>query len=226
MSGQKTDKIGVLIVDDQRLIRDGIASILALFDDIQVLETAKDGTEAMELARKLKPDVILMDIRMPETDGIQAAASLRSEGNQAAIIMLTTFDDQEYIVKAMKAGAAGYLLKDLPPEDLHSAIISTSKGGFHSTSAVMQKLSALLAPSPAPRQMSAAEQACYQQLSPKERDIVALIGEGATNAEIASELGLTEGTVRNYVSSILDVMGFRDRIRIALFAAENGLTEA
>jgi len=228
-------RIRILIADDQRLVRDGIASILTLFEDLEVCASAANGEEAVWKARRSTPDVALLDIRMPGMDGITAADTILKEGTAAAVIMLSTFDDEEYIVKALRTGAAGYLLKDLPPEELHRAILTVYRGGFQSTTAVMGKIQGRLQPrTPGTKEQPGASQApgiaheveelgFFNTLTPREKDVLALIGQGATNYEIAVELGLSEGTVKNYVSGILDSMGFRDRIQAALFAARQGL---
>ncbi|MCF7929281.1 MAG: response regulator transcription factor [Spirochaetales bacterium] len=213
--------IKVLVADDQRLVRDGIASILSLFEDIEVCAVASDGGESVEKARTSKPDVALLDIRMPVLDGIAAAETMLREKTAGAALMLTTFDDEEYIVKAVRAGASGYLLKDLPSEELHQAITTVHKGGFLSTQAIMGKVQNHIQTSDS---SDAQALRLYAPLSRREKDILKLVGEGATNQEIAAELGLSEGTVKNYISGILDNMGFRDRIQAALFASRNGLS--
>ncbi|MDY7028694.1 MAG: response regulator transcription factor [Spirochaetota bacterium] len=230
-------RIKILVVDDQRLVRDGIASILSLYDDIDVCGTASDGEQAVTAAKELNPDIVLLDIRMPRMDGIQTAEQILSSRTAGAVLMLTTFDDEEYVVKALKAGASGYLLKDLPPEELHTAITTVHSGGFQSTSAVMGKLRGALQFDPRADAREADYKEfhsgtdeqdtimleTYQSLTNREKEVLALIGEGATNYEIAVELGLSEGTVKNYVSGLLDTMGFRDRIQAAIFAARRSL---
>lgn len=210
-------RIRVLIADDQRLVRDGITSILSLFDDLEVCASAADGEEALREARRTTPDVALLDIRMPVMDGISAADRILKENTAGSVIMLTTFDDEEYIIKALRTGAAGYLLKDLPPEELHQAIITVYRGGFQSTTTIMGKILGRLQPERTRQDPKSPD--FYASLTPREKDVLTLIGQGATNYEIALELGLSEGTVKNYVSGILDSMGFRDRIQAALFAA-------
>jgi len=220
-------KIKVLVADDQRLVRDGIASLLGLDEEILVVGTAENGKEAVALARQCRPDVCLLDIRMPVMDGIAALEQIRAEGTSPYIVMLTTFDDKEYIVRSLRSGAVGYLLKDLPSEDLARAIKQVVKGVFLANGEVMNKLlGSLQSPQDVDKELSsdAAALGQYNFLTERERNVLALVGEGLTNSEIAEALSLSEGTVKNYISSILTTLGFRDRIQAALFAARNGLT--
>ncbi|MBN1647598.1 MAG: response regulator transcription factor [Spirochaetales bacterium] len=211
--------IKVLIVDDQRLVREGIASILKLYDDIDVCSVAADGEEAVRAARKYYPAVVLMDIQMPVKDGISATAEILADRTAKAVIMLTTFDDEEFIVKALRTGAAGYLMKDLPPDELHQAIQVANNGGFQSTTGIMGKLQQVIATRyDTVFQDRSDHDKIIQKLTSRERDVLRCIGQGLTNYEISMELGLSKGTVKNYVSNILDSMGFRDRIQAALFA--------
>lgn len=222
----KEDKkpIRLLIADDQRLVLDGIGSILSLYDEIEVCSLCANGEEAVQEAEAQQPDVALLDVRMPVMDGISAAEIIIQRKLAKAVIMLTTFDDKEYIIKALRAGAAGYLLKNLPPEELLRAIKTVNAGGFQSTLTIMGKLREDI-PSTEHQaiQESQGEKQRLSVLSHRELDVLSLIGEGASNSEIATELGLSEGTVKNYVSGILDRMGFRDRIQAALYAARNHL---
>ena len=220
-------KIKVLVVDDQRLVRDGIASLLGLDDEISVIGTAENGKEALALARELKPDVCLLDIQMPVMDGISTLERIRAEGIVPYVVMLTTFDDREYIVRSLRSGAVGYLLKDLPSEEFVRAIKQVVKGVFLANGEVMSKLlGSLKAEEDSEKNLdldsNALEQ--YNFLTLREQKVLSLLGTGATNSEIADILSLSEGTVKNYVSSILTTLGFRDRIQTALFAARNGLT--
>ncbi|MEN6490502.1 MAG: response regulator transcription factor [Rectinema sp.] len=219
-------KIKVLVADDQRLVRDGIASLLGLDEEILDVGTAENGKEAVALARQCRPDVCLLDIRMPIMDGISALEHIRAEGTSQYIVMLTTFDDREYIVRSIRSGADGYLLKDLPSEDLVRAIKQVVKGVFLANGEVMNKLlGSLQSLQDEEKELSsdamALEQCSY--LTERERHVLALVGEGLTNSEIAETLSLSEGTVKNYISNILTTLGFRDRIQAALFAARNGL---
>ena len=210
-------QVRVLVVDDQRLIRDGIASLLSIRPGIEVVGTAVDGRDAVAKALELGPDVVLMDVRMPEMDGVEAVAVLRGRAPECRVVMLTTFDDEEYVVQALRAGAHGYLLKDLPAEELAHAVRLAHAGVTQLDSAVARHLTAALRP-PAP---AAAPPAVA--LSPRETDILRLLARGHTNREIAARLYLSEGTVKNHVSRILGRLGLRDRTQAALRARDLGL---
>lgn len=213
--------IRILIVDDQRLVREGIASLLDLQEDIDVVGTAVDGEEAVEKALKSEPDVILMDVRMPNKDGIEAAREISAARPETHILMLTTFDDEEYIVKSLRAGAAGYLLKDMPAEDLAQAVRMIGAGISQLAPSVTQKLLAQI--QEAPRAVPDSPPEIDHNLTEREMDVLRLIATGATNKEIADELVVSEGTVKNHVSSILSRLGLRDRIQAALYAYEHNL---
>jgi len=232
---ESNKKIRVLLADDQRLVRDGIASLLGLDEEIEVVGEAENGLEAVELARTLKPDVCLLDIRMPLMDGISALERIRREGNCPFIVMLTTFDDREYVVRSLRAGAVGYLLKDLPSEELSKAVKQVVNGVFLANGTVMKTLIGVLdevrrgSPDAAANSGEAEGDsfALSQRatLSEREREILSLLGEGFTNSEIADSLSLSEGTVKNYISNILTHLGFRDRVQAALFAARHKLQQ-
>jgi DNA-binding NarL/FixJ family response regulator len=215
--------ITVLVVDDQRLVREGIASLLDIQDGVTVVGTAVDGQEAVEKAIDLAPDIVLMDVRMPVLDGIAATRQIRQHLPACQILMLTTFDDDEYIIKSLEAGARGYLLKDIPADDLASAIRLTHAGIYQLAPTVAGKLigqlGAKLAPPPAPPAATPIE----HDLTERELEVLRLIATGATNREIAEKLVVSEGTVKNHVSSILSRLGLRDRIQAALYAHEHNL---
>ncbi|MDQ0955173.1 DNA-binding NarL/FixJ family response regulator [Streptomyces phaeochromogenes] len=210
--------VRVLVVDDQRLIRDGIASLLAIRPGIAVVGTAVDGRDAVAKALELGPDVVLMDVRMPEMDGIEAVAVLRGRAPGCRVVMLTTFEDEEYVVQALRAGAHGYLLKDLPAEELAHAVRLAHAGVTQLDSSVARHLTASL---PAPTPNSTEPVAAV--LSPRETDILRLVAQGHTNREIAARLYLSEGTVKNHVSRILTRLALRDRTQAALRARDLGL---
>ncbi|WP_405925814.1 response regulator [Streptomyces sp. NBC_00035] len=211
-------RVRVLVVDDQRLIRDGIASLLSIRPGIEVVGTAVDGRDAVAKTLELGPDVVLMDVRMPEMDGVEAVAVLRGRVPECRVVMLTTFDDEEYVVQALRAGAHGYLLKDLPAEELAQAVRLAHAGVTQLDSTVARHLTAAL-PSPTP----VAKPAPAVSLSPRETDILRLLAHGHTNREIAARLYLSEGTVKNHVSRILSRLALRDRTQAALRARDLGL---
>ncbi|MER6957518.1 MULTISPECIES: response regulator transcription factor [unclassified Streptomyces] len=209
--------VRVLVVDDQRLIRDGIASLLSIRPGIEVVGTAVDGRDAVAKTLEREPDVVLMDVRMPTMDGVEAVAVLRDRAPECRVVMLTTFDDEEYVVQALRAGAHGYLLKDLPAEELARAVRLAHAGVTQLDSSVARRLTAFL-----PHPESAAE-APAVSLSPRETDILRLVAHGHTNREIAARLYLSEGTVKNHVSRILKRLALRDRTQAALRARDLGL---
>ncbi|HBX71148.1 MAG TPA: DNA-binding response regulator [Chloroflexi bacterium] len=213
--------IRLLLVDDQRLMRDGLRTLLELESDFEVVGEAENGAQALESYRQLTPDVILMDIRMPQMDGVEATRRLREIDPEARVIILTTFDDNEYVFEGLRAGALGYLLKDVSSDELADAIRKVAAGGSMIEPSVARKVIAefaRLAP-PTPQ----ATQELIEPLSEREIEILTLVSRGLTNKEIATKLYLAEGTVKNYVTSILQKIGARDRTQAALRARELGL---
>lgn len=225
--------VRVLIVDDQQLMRDGISSLLGIQDGIEIIGTASHGQEAIEQALALIPDVILMDVRMPVMNGITATEQIHRQLPTCQILMLTTFDDEEDIIKALIAGASGYLLKDIPSEDLAQAVRLAHRGIYQLEPSIAGKLVGALhkkqvGPAPAtstPSSKDASARAIAAQfdLTEREMEVLQLIATGATNREIAEELVVSEGTVKNHVSNILSRLGLRDRTQAAIFARENNL---
>ena len=215
------NNITVLIVDDQRLIREGIASLLGIQEGVTVVGTAVDGQEAIAKAQELQPDVVLMDIRMPVMDGMAATARIRQQQPGCQVLMLTTFDDEEYIVKSLQAGASGYLLKDIPAADLAQAVRLTHTGIYQLDPSVAGKLVGALGKSS--EKETAVPPPIQHNLTDRELEVLRLIATGATNREIAAQLVVSEGTVKNHVSSILSTLGLRDRIQAALYAHEHHL---
>jgi len=216
-----SEKIKVLIVDDQQLVRDGIKALLEIKDDFDIVGTASDGQQAMEILQKTPTDVVLMDIRMPGIGGIEATRQIRQMNKDIRIIMLTTFNNDDYIVKAIKAGANGYLLKDIPKDDLAEAIRLAYRGvsQFSSDTIGMLVERNLLRDtdiSPEPEEEIAL-------LNEKEYEILCMIAEGYSNREIAEELFFTEGTVKNYVSKVLNTLHLRDRVQAAIYAVQHHL---
>ncbi len=213
-----SDDVRVLVVDDQRLIRDGIASLLGLQPGITVVGTAANGREAVEQAVTLQPDVVLMDVRMPEVDGLTALTTIRRRAPGCRVVMLTTFDDEEYVVPALRAGATGYLLKDLPAPELAGAVRMAHAGVAQLDPAAAARVTAALTRSGTDREPTGG-----QPLTARELDVLRLIARGATNREIATRLSLSEGTVKNHISRMLTRLGLRDRTQAALYAREHGL---
>jgi DNA-binding NarL/FixJ family response regulator len=215
--------VTVLVADDQRLVREGIASLLDIQEGISVVGEAVNGQEAIEKALALRPDVILMDVRMPVMDGIVATAHIHRQLPGCQIIMLTTFDDEEYIVKALSAGAVGYLLKDIPASQLARAAQLAHSGIYQLEPSVAGKLIGMLSSAPFDRSTLPSAPPADIDLTERELEVLRLIGTGATNREIADKLVVREGTVKNHVSSILSRLGLRDRTQAALYAHEHRL---
>jgi len=216
-----TETIRLLLVDDQRLMRDGLRILLELETDFDVVGEAENGVQALEAYRQLSPDVILMDIRMPEMDGVEATRRLRESDPNAKVIILTTFDDNEYVFEGLRAGALGYLLKDVSGDELADAIRKVAAGGSMIEPSVARKVVAEFARL-APATPEAKED-LIEPLSDREIEILKLVSQGLTNKEIANKLFLAEGTVKNYVTSILQKIDARDRTQAAIRARELGL---
>ena len=220
MTDAGSNTVRVLVVDDQRLMREGIASLLDIQPGLQVVGTAGNGQEALAQAAALEPDVVLMDVRMPVMDGVAAAAALRAQRPACVVLMLTTFDDEDYVVKALQAGARGYLLKDTPAADLAQAIRLALAGIYQLDPGVAGKLVGGLGRGPAPE---AAAPSPAMPLTERELGVLRLIARGATNREIAEKLVISEGTVKNHISSILSRLGLRDRTEAAIYAHQHRL---
>lgn len=212
------NSVRVLVVDDQHLVREGIASLLSVQDGLEVIGTAANGLEALERTRELQPDVVLMDVRMPELDGVQATAKLRLEHPNVQVVMLTTFDDETYVREALAAGAIGYILKNIPSADLAEAVQSAHRGIYQLDPAAMHRLAK---PEPKPARTERA----LDELTSRELEVLKLVARGITNREIAVRLQVSEGTVKNHVSNILSRLGLKDRTQAAVHAVEHGLLE-
>ena len=210
--------IRVVVADDQGLVRAGLCSILATQPDIEVVGQAADGDEAVRVVRDAEPDVALMDVRMPGTDGIEAARRLA--GSSARILMLTTFDMDEYVYAAMKAGACGFLLKDAPPESLVEAVRAAARGDALLAPAITRRLVEEFVRRPAP---GATSPEALAPLTPRERDVLAEVAHGHSNAEIAGRLFLSEATVKTHVTRMLTKLHLRDRAQAVVLAYESGL---
>jgi len=206
--------IRILLVDDQHIIREGLKTMLESNPDMQIIGEAENGQQAIAQLSTLKPDVILMDVRMPVMDGVAATQAIAQQHPTAKILILTTFDDDEYVSQAMRMGAKGYLLKDTEPEELSLAIRSVYRGHTQLGPGLFEKaLSPVTAASPAPLPPLG-----IAQLTARELQVLKLIASGANNREIAESLFLSENTVKNYVTTILSCLNLRDRTQAALFA--------
>lgn len=215
------EKVRILLVDDQRLMREGLRTLLELEPDLQVAGEAGDGQAALDAYAALAPHVVLMDIRMPGMDGVEATRRLRERWPQARVIILTTFDDDASVFEGLRAGALGYLLKDVSGHDLAEAVRTVAGGGALIEPSVARRVLAefaRLAPPARPPDAGLAE-----PFSEREKEIVRLLAAGLSNREIGDRLCLAEGTVKNYVTSILGKLGARDRTQAALRAREMGL---
>ena len=210
-------RIRIVIADDQTLVREGLAALLALVPDMAVVGMAADGRAALALAAEQSPDVVLMDVRMPGMDGVTATREICARHPATRVIVLTTFDNDEYVFEALRAGAAGYLLKNADPDHLGAAIRAVHAGDSVLDPAVTQKVIRRAT------RLGAAEPALTERLTPRERDVLRLIAAGAANTEIATRLCLTEGTVKNHVSHILGKLDARDRAHAVCLAVEGGM---
>lgn len=208
--------IHVLLVDDQSLIRQGLRALLELEPDLQVVGEAENGQTAILLVEKLQPDVVLMDVRMPIVDGVAATREIGQRFAHTKVLMLTTFDNDEYLATALRYGAMGYLLKDTPSEELAAAIRSVHKGYTQLGPGLVGKIMAKV-PATTPL-ISANSLHDWTELTPREQEVLRLIAKGASNREIAQSLYISEGTVKNHVTNILNRLGLRDRTQAAIFA--------
>lgn len=212
-------RVRVLIVDDQTLFRAGLRTLLATQPELDVVGEASDGQEALLVADRVRPDVVLMDLKMPNVDGVAATRRLRVRLPSCRVVALTTFEDDALVFEALRAGAVGYLLKDAPVAQLVAATLAAARGESvlqpSVASKVLAKLSQLSDPTPADASLLA-------QLTEREREVLRLLGRGASNKEIASALFVAEGTVKNHVTNILTKLGVSDRTQAALRARELG----
>ncbi len=213
--------ITVAVVDDQALVRRGFAMVLEHQPDIEVVAEAGTGREAIEVARRHRPDVVLMDIRMPVLDGLAATAEIVGSADwPVKVIILTTFDPDEYVYRALQAGASGFILKDIPPEDLAPAIRTVADGGGLLDPSITRRLIGRFARALAEDTAAARR---LDTLTDRERDVLVELARGATNAEISEGLFIGAATVKTHVSSVLTKLGLRDRAQAVVFAYESGL---
>jgi DNA-binding NarL/FixJ family response regulator len=215
------DPIRILLVDDQRLMREGLRILLELESGLEIVGEAGDGQAGLDAYEALRPDVVLMDVRMPGMDGVEATWRLRERWPDARVVILTTFDDDEYVFEGLRAGAMGYLLKDVSGHDLAEAVRTVAAGGVLIEPSVARKVVAEFARVAPPAR--AADAGLAEPLTEREREILELLALGLNNREIADRLGLASGTVKNYVTTILQKLGVRDRTQAAIRARELGL---
>ncbi|WP_299948528.1 response regulator transcription factor [uncultured Microbulbifer sp.] len=214
----------VMVVDDQALVRRGFALVLDNEPDIEVVAEAGTGIEAIEAARQRQPDIILMDIRMPEMDGLEATARILEAGDATCrVIILTTFDPDEYVFRALRAGASGFVLKDIPPEALVEAVRTVADGGAMLAPAITKRLISQFVQKLGTGRNLAER---LERLTTREREVLAVISDGKSNAEIAEALFIGSATVKTHVSSLLSKLGLRDRAQAVVFAYECGLATA
>jgi DNA-binding NarL/FixJ family response regulator len=212
----------VLIADDDDLMRAGLAELLSADASIEIAGEASSGREAVERARRARPDVVLMDVRMPDLDGIAATRELTRVAPAVRVLILTTFEQDDYVFGALRAGASGFLLKRTRPETLIAAVHTIAAGEALLSPSVTRRVIDRMAQQPTP---NLTDQAGLDALTPREREILGLIARGLSNREIATELTVEESTIRTHVKRILAKLGLRDRIQIVIFAYENGLNQ-
>jgi DNA-binding NarL/FixJ family response regulator len=211
----------LVIVDDQGMVRAGFRSLLEGEADLEVVGEAANGEEALDVVRRLRPDVTLMDIRMPVLDGLAATRTLVEEGVPTRVLVLTTFDLDEYVFEALRAGASGFLLKDAPAEELASAIRVVSAGDSLLAPGVTRRvIDAFVRRAPTP---SRAADPALSRLTPRELEVLGLLARGLSNSDIGQRLFVSEATTKTHVSNVLGKLGLRDRVQAVIFAYENGV---
>jgi DNA-binding NarL/FixJ family response regulator len=210
----------VLIADDEDLMRAGLVELLGADPEIEIVGEAATGREAVERARRLNPDVVLMDVRMPDLDGIGATRELARAVPEARVLILTTFEQDDYVFGALRAGASGFLLKRARPEELIAAVHTIAAGDSLLSPSVTRRVIDRMAQQPTPE---FADQAKLEELTPREREVLELIGRGSSNREIAASLVVEESTIRTHVKRILMKLDLRDRVQAVIFAYETGV---
>lgn len=211
----------ILICDDQAIVRDGLEMLIKLETDMQVVGAAEDGAAAVEMAGRFKPDVVLMDLKMPIMDGVEATRQIRNKYPEIKVLVLTTFDEDEWLFSAIQAGAAGYLLKDTPRDEVIRAIKGTMAGKTYVDPSVAGKI---LRQASSPQKKEAS--LITSKLTQREIEVLRLLARGLSNTDIAERLFLSEGTVRNHVSAILSKLGVTDRTQAAVIAIQHGLSDS
>ena len=214
--------IRVLVADDQELVRAGFRLLLEQVDDVEVVAVAEDGSSAMTQVRRTRPDVVLMDIRMPAMDGLAATRQLVAEAPETKVIVLTTFDEDDYVYDALRAGASGFLLKSAPPERLISAIRTVAAGEGLLDPAVTRRVIAEFGRRSARTSVPAPE---LERLTDRELDVLRQVARGLSNAEIATELVIAEATVKTHVARLLAKLHLRDRVQAVVYAYEQGVVD-
>jgi DNA-binding NarL/FixJ family response regulator len=216
--------VRVLLADDQRLVRESLSTMLGLLEGIELLGAAADGEQAVDLATALRPDVVLMDLRMPGTDGIEATRLLRERSPEIGVIALTTYADDESVLGALRAGARGYLTKDASSEDIRAAILSVAAGSATLDPAVQHHVvAALTLVPPTPAQTEEAPGTLPDELTPREAEVLVLIAEGLSNVEIAARLCVSPTTVKSHINHLFAKAGIRDRAQAVNYAYRTGL---
>lgn len=211
--------INILIADDQAMVRSGLRMILESESDLVVVDEAANGAEAVRIAKRERPDVVLMDVRMPEMDGLEATRLISSESSEIKVIVLTTFDIDEYVYGALRAGASGFLLKDAPADDLVAAIRVVAGGDALLAPSVTRRIIERFAAGPDPNRTVEG----LDDLTDRETEVLRLVARGLSNSEIAEELFVSEATVKTHVSHVLTKLGIRDRVQAVVAAYESGL---
>jgi DNA-binding NarL/FixJ family response regulator len=217
--------IRVLIADDQRVVRDGLRMLVGLIDGVEVVGIAADGVEALDIARRERPDVVLMDLRMPNMDGAQATREIRAALSETQVLVLTTYADDESLFPALQAGARGYLTKDASAEEIERAVRAVAAGHTHLDPVVQQRLVTALLDEPrsASAATSVAPRPLPDDLTPREAEVLRLIASGMSNTDIATRLFVSGATVKTHVNHIFEKIGARDRAQAVLYAFEHGL---
>ncbi|EMB56543.1 response regulator transcription factor [Streptococcus mutans] len=216
--------IKVLIADDQELIRESLKIVLSSYKDIEVVDAVDDGFAVLESMKKVQPDLVLMDIRMPKMDGVLCTKAVKENYPNVKVIILTTFDDDDFIFKALQYGASGYILKGISMEDLYQAIVTVNKGNAMINPDVATKVVKLFSQMAQSNSAIQVQRNSVENISKAEWKIIQQIGFGLSNKEIAAKLFLSEGTIRNYLSTILSKLNLRDRTQLAIWAVQTGVT--
>ena len=216
--------IKVLIADDQELIRESLKIVLSSYKDIEVVDAVDDGFAVLESMKKVQPDLVLMDIRMPKMDGVLCTKAVKENYPNIKVIILTTFDDDDFIFKALQYGASGYILKGISMEDLYQAIVTVNKGNAMINPDVATKVVKLFSQMAQSNSAIQVQGNSVENISKAEWKIIQQIGFGLSNKEIAAKLFLSEGTIRNYLSTILSKLNLRDRTQLAIWAVQTGVT--